>query len=77
MHACMHAAAVLRLREELDDTQARVEAALNDLEESQACALDKAREEASLRREGEELLGQLEELEGDLVVHVRLGLLVV
>lgn len=62
----MNIATVVRLREELDDTQARVEAALKDLKESQVCVLDKAREEASLRREGEELLAQLEELQGDL-----------
>lgn len=61
----MNAATVLRLREELEDSQARVDAALNDLGESQACVLGKTREMASLRREGDELLAQVEELEGD------------
>lgn len=58
---------VLRLREELDAADAKIEGALKESEESSARFLSKAREEAEAREEGKRLLSRVDELEGDWI----------
>lgn len=56
--------AVTRLREELETSNARVEDALEALEESRARAVDKADDETLLKEEGDDLRSRLRDLEG-------------
>lgn len=58
------AVTVLRLREELDTADARIEEALKESQESRARFFDKAREEAEASEEGKRLQSWVEELEG-------------